>query len=136
MGLLDMMLYIADENAKEFKQRDAAQTRIVTASMMEDLEWDAFKTRLNHQKELLRVGENFDDVAEEDDIDMLLALAEVLETAKVPLTISEIVRVLQHNRVLSLEFTSTARAQTKRLLLKMRELNRAWQDTQGRWSKL
>jgi hypothetical protein len=85
---------------------------------------------------MLRVGEDFDDVADEDDIDMLLSLAAVLEAAKTPLTISEIVRALQHNRVLALEFPATARAQTKRLLMKMRELNRAWQDTQGRWSKL
>lgn len=148
MGLLDMMLWIADDNSRAVKEREAAHAvqrrSTVTAALLEDIEWEGFKHRLHKQKQFLtsrKHGEvdeysNDEDEVEEDDLDILISLSAVLDEAKIPLTLSEIVRQLQHNGVLSSEFTATARAQTRRLLDKMRALNKIWQDTQGRWSRL
>lgn len=129
MGLLDMMLHIADENAKDARARSFSIRRQV-----EDREWENFKSKLRQQREALKVGEHELDAIEEDDIDILLVLVEVLERATAPLTVAEIVRLLQHRKVLSLEFTATAREQTKRLLTTMQELNRVVRDQRGCWS--
>lgn len=138
MGLMDMMLYIADENARDARGREQARPRLVTAAMLENIEWQAFLAKIKNKHAYLRTGSSAVDEldVDEDDVEFLWALASVLDAAKTPMTLSEIVRALQHQRVLSLEFVAAARAQTKRLLAKMRALNRVWQDDQGRWAKL
>lgn len=144
-GILDMMLHIADENAREVKEQERARPRsreggIVTAATLEKQEWEAFKARLVQRDKYLGAG--FDEaVVDEDDFDMLLALIGVLERVsegpdgdrrRGGLTLSEIVRELQNDKVLSREFPAAARTQAQRLLGMLRTLNRVWVDQQGR----
>lgn len=151
MGVLDMLLHLADENAREFKERDRSRTHApkVTLALLERQEWAAFVARLKRRRTLLHLDDAEaqlgpqpgDDEAialdvDEDDIDMLLSVVVVLDRATAPMTLSEIVREMQQAKVLSLEFIASAREQTKRLLTKLRELHRAWSDDQGRWSLL
>ncbi len=76
---------------------------------------------------------------DEDDVDGLLALIGALEEAREArraLTMSEIVKALQRDKVLSLEFPAAARQQASAMLSRLRGLNRVWSDAQGRWSLL
>lgn len=141
--LLDMLMHIADENSKTYK-RPVQRASVVTAAMLEQRDWDAFKARIERRKKLLMPGARKDSDDEfvdmdEDDIDLLLAVVSVLERAKetrVMLTLSETMRELQRAKVVSLEFPASARAQTQRMLTRLRELNRAWSDSKGRWGLL
>ena len=140
-----MLLHIADENANAVREQERSRPRvhegsIVTVATLEKQEWEAFKARLVQRDKYLGAG--FDDtVVDEDDFDMLLALIGVLERVaegpdgerrRVGLTLSEIVRELQNDRVLSREFPAAARTQAQRLLGMLRTLNRVWVDPQGR----
>lgn len=165
MGILDMTLWIADQNAADVKYRDKVRGplrgSVVTEAMIEKQEWNAFRAKLAQRKKFLvskaKNVLNVDDVlaegaaldVDEDDIDQLIQLANVFnehyESQKargvvngtnVGLTLAEIVRALQQANVLSVEFTAPAREQTKRLLQKLREMKRVWQDEQGRWALL
>lgn len=151
VGLLDMMMHIADENAAEVRQKERSRsmngTQVVTAADLEQQEWEAFKAKLSRRARLLKDGQVVDTIAngseidvEEDDIDMLIALIAVLERARESrvkmLTVSEAVRGLQQAKVLSMEFAAPARAQTQRLLKKLREMNRVFEDQHGRWALL
>ncbi len=139
--LLKMMLHLADLNAREVKA--PYRRGRVTAAMLEEQEWDAFKAKLHRRKLLLSSNGGLfsDDEVEdletsdlnEDDVDNLLALIVALE-AKPSSTMTEIVRVLQRDKVLTLEFPASARMQAQRMLGRLRELNRAWCDERGRWS--
>lgn len=176
MASLNMMLWIADQNAAEVKYRDKTRGplrgNIVTTAMIEKQEWDAFRAKLAQRKKflvaksggvggsmiggrpgpvdvdiLLEEGAALD--VDEDDIDQLMALVNIFdehyETQReragrggtgLGLTLAEVVKALQRAGVVSLEFTASAREQTKRLLRKLREMNRVWQDDSGRWSLL
>ena len=147
--LLDTMLMLADQNAQEIRERrwsHRAPAADMTAALIEKQEWDAFRAKLQRRKALLLKSQNdeaddaLDVDVDEDDLDMLLTVVDVLDAAwhskSSGLTVSDVVRALQRNKVLSVEFTASARAQTKRLLTKLRQMNRAWQDAQGRWALL
>ena len=146
--LMDMMLHLADENAAEFKRRRWGLRecrRVMTLADVELQEWAAFKARLASRSRLLEKGTTAATFAnvdiDEDDSDMLLSMLGALERAKdsaglSALTVSEIVRQMQQDRVLSMEFIAAARAQTVRLLSKLREMNRVYQDQHGRWALL
>ncbi len=157
-----MMLHLADLNAAEAKlSKIRGKQGVVTTAMLEEQEWDAFKAKLRKRSKLLAAKTSTNTEArtdshvqlvppepvvediDEDDVDMLLSLIDTLERAaqsstsrEQTMTLSEITRALQNNKVLSTEFTATAREQTKRLLRKLREMNRIWQDTHGRWALL
>lgn len=155
---LSMMLHIADENAAEYRYRSkrrSGTSAAVTPAVIEKQEWEAFKAKLAKRSCLLERapaktggisgkgedGEFVRDVdVDEDDVDMLLSMIDTLERAKasrtVARTISEISRALQADGVLAVEFTAAARAQTLRLLNKLREMNRVYQDPHGRWALL
>lgn len=159
---MDMMLHLADLNAAEAKlSKIRGKQGVVTTAMLEEQEWDAFKAKLRKRSKLLAAKTSTNTEArtdshvqlvppepvvediDEDDVDMLLSLIDTLERAaqsstsrEQTMTLSEITRALQNNKVLSTEFTATAREQTKRLLRKLREMNRIWQDTHGRWALL
>jgi len=140
--ILDMMLHIADVNAQEVKERERTRPperlAIVTAALLEKQEWAAFKAQIERRDKLLGVGD-----IDEDDADLLLSLIGVLERARdrddgskrvaVGLTISEIVREMQNDKVLAREFPAAARTQAQRLLGMLREMNRVWVDQHGRF---
>lgn len=158
--LLDMTVHIADENAREvrlarlvrFHGRGLSETSVVSQALLEHQEWEAFKAKLERRSRLISGkvpvgvfvsgaagldGEPADfgtEDVDEDDVDMLLVVVDALERSHPhPLTLTEVTRALQSNKVLSREFIAQARQQTQRLLDKLRALNRAWQDPQGRW---
>lgn len=162
-NLLEMMCFLADENAREVKvpyrrgrrrgrrgtDEAPSSSNLVTAAMLEDQEWNAFKASLDRRRRLLSGGSHVDldsDIADSDIADMdeddggaLLSLIAALEDARErrrALTMAEIVRVLQRERVLTLEFPAAARQQAQNMLGKLRGLNRVWCDPQGRWSLL
>ena len=127
--------------------RGARSENLVTSATIETQEWDAFKAKLAARSRLLKAGVRLralktEDVdVDEDDVDMLLSMIDALERAQAaptasPRTIHEIVRAMQRDKVLSLEFASAARAQARRLLVLLREMNRVYQDSQGRWALL
>lgn len=149
--IMSMMLYLADESAKSAKETARSRSHLVTTATIEKLEWDAFKAKLRRRAALLKVPkivvEGSDmapsalavpvmDVTEEDDSGELLGLIGVLEAEPQGVTLSDIVRQLQRDGVLSREFTAAAREQTKRLLKTLRGMNRIWQDHHGRWALL
>jgi hypothetical protein len=149
--LLKMIVFLAEESSKEARLR--AQSRglnvkgtAVTLATIEQQEWDAFKAKLWRRQRLLRDSKaerelGDEDDVDEDDVDMLLSMIDALERArdaprKQSLTLSEIVRAMQADKVLSLEFQAQARAQASRLLQQLRVMNRVWADEQGRWALL
>ncbi len=142
MGLMSMLLHLADENARErreIEKRGRAKSLESVAAALEQQEWAEFKTRLHAQYARLLAGVGSEDTdvdIDEDDFDALLKLIDVLEASKNPLTLAEIVRSMQNEKVLAREFPFAARAQTLRLLSKLRALNRVWQDLGGRWALL
>lgn len=143
--LLDMLIHIANQNAREAREAEQ-RAGIVTAADLEAQEWEAFKAKIQQQRRLLGLsgvrGASEDGIdVDEDDVDMLLSLIGGLERGApghptTGLTVTEIVRVLQNDGVLSVEFPAAARSQAKRLLGKLREVNRVWQDAHGRWALL
>ena len=141
-SMLDMMLHIADTNAAEVRNKRRQTGNLVTSAFLEKLEWNAFKARLTRRSKLLRSGKvatlDGDSAdCEEDDVDLLLGVVAVLERTKgESRTLSEIARALQTDRVLSIEFPAGARAQTQRLLTKLRDMSRVYQDEYGRWALL
>ena len=132
--LLDMMCAIADDNAKEY--REAARAR---APRQGDAEWAQFKDRAARVNWLLSGDESegfqVSDELEEGDAELLLELVDVLKKAKAPLTLAEVTRGLQRNKVLTVEFEAAARARAKWMLGKLRDMRRASVDPHsGRWS--
>lgn len=145
--LLKFLCYLADESSKEAKLRAQSRgqaSREVTAATIERQEWNAFTANLRAKQRLVRgrAVEGVETVEiDDDETDMLLSLIDALERArdaptKQSLTLSEIVRAMQADKVLSLEFQAAARAQANRLLTQLRVMNRVWVDAQGRWALL
>jgi len=130
-SILDMLVHIADENAKNLKPVKQAQN--LTAADLEKIEWDYLAARLQRRQRIL--GEELV-AGEDDDGDALLLIVDVLTTSKTPLTTFELMRKLQHARFLSHEFTAAAREQCKAMLDKLRVANLIWQDPHGRWTLL
>lgn len=131
-SILDMLVYIADENSKN-RASKPTRTEALTAADLEKLEWNYLKARLQRRQKIL--GEDL--VGEEDDDgDALLLIIDALAESKTPLTTFELMRKLQQARFLSYEFTAAAREQCKVMLTKLRVANRIWQDQHGRWSLL
>lgn len=145
----DMLLYIADENAREVKvpyQRRREQPRsmegsVLTEAFKEEQEWAAFKATVDRRKRLF--GELSNDAhdslmdMDEDDIDALIMLIGILDRARLSgkaLTLAEVVRGLQRNKILTVEFTAAARARTQWMLEKLRVLKRVQVNTNGLWS--
>ncbi len=156
--VLDMMCHIADVNARERRneerRRGALAVRLVTEAVLENQEWDAFAAKVEKRNRLFIESNESDGTlpaaehasaldatdTDEDDADMLLCLIDVLERARdrgfPPRTVSELARTMQSDRVLAVEFSGAARAQCQRLLDKLRDLNKVYQDQHGRWSLL
>jgi hypothetical protein len=135
MDLLKTLLWVADENAAEVRERERSRvgSAIVTAKEIEESEWQAMTAKLRRRQQLL--GEALES-EDEDDGEALVLVMHVLTQSKHPLTAFEVMRHLQRARLLSLEFPAAARAQTTALLNRLRVANRVWQDTHGRWSLL
>ncbi len=152
---MDMMLHLAAESSAAAKEAQRkTPLRAKTEATIENAEWTAFKARLQEQRRFFRApgvgqdGEGGDadeavDAVDEDDMDTMLALIDVLDAARQrggaagqTLTLSEIVRALQRDRVLSLEFTAAARTQAQRLLTQLRALNKVYQSPLGGWALL
>ena len=134
--LLRTLVWIADENAREVRERRWSRGAPNTEPEV-DREWDAFVNRLEKRRSALRLAgdPNADDLdLDEDDLDNLATLVRVLGNRT--LTVSEVVLALQRERVLSIEFQASARAQAKRMLAVLRQVNRVWCDDYGRWSLL
>jgi hypothetical protein len=144
MRELEILIHIADLNAAEIKYKRQQRSSMVTAATIEQVEWEAFKAKVKQRARLLRAKQptaKEDDVTfgadvDEDDLDSILAIIGILERAKRPFTLTEVVSALQKQKVLSREFVAAARDQARRLLKKLRAMNKAYQDTQGRWSLL
>lgn len=146
-GLLEMLVHIADSNAREIKLAEQSRGRAraaMTTADMEARDWDEFVKRLEWRQRVVR-GENFGessqnrdaDACNEDDLDMLVVMVGLFDVGegKTPraLTLTEVVRGLQAKRVLTMEFVAAARAQATRLLVQLRDMGRVRQDSLGRW---
>lgn len=135
MDLLKTLLWVADENAAEVRERERSRTgtAIVTAREIEENEWQAMTAKLRRRQQLLGDAalEN-----EDDDGEALELVVHALAQSKHPLTTHEVMRHLQRARLLSVEFPAAAKAQTTALLVRLRVANRVWQDPHGRWALL
>jgi predicted DNA-binding ribbon-helix-helix protein len=132
MGVLDTLLWMADENANEVREKERSRRQHVTAGQLEEQEWAALTAKVQRRQRLL--GDMVED--EEDEGEALELLVSVLAESKGPLTLFEVMRQLQRLGLLSLEFPAAARKQTSALLYRLRVANRVWQDPHGRWSLL
>ena len=136
MGLMEMLLWVADDNAATLREKErsrATTTRAVTPAQLEAAEWKSLTAKLQRRQQLLG-AEIVED--EDDEGEALELVVTVLSQAKHPLTAFEVMRQLQRARLLSLEFPAAARQQTQALLSRLRVANRVWQDPHGRWSLL
>lgn len=143
VDVLEMMVHLADLNSAEVKLVEQSRGRAkaaVTAADIEARDWNAFVARLEWRQRVVAgnpTGEtrtNTDaDSVNEDDLDMLVAMVDLLDHAEQPLALADVVRGLQAKRVLSLEFAAAARAQTVRLLEQLRTMGRVRQDSAWRW---
>ena len=133
MDLLRTLLYVADQNEAEVKEkeRSRATSFVVTVRQLEEREWQAMAAKLRRRQQLLG-AEAIE--SEDDDGDALEMVVTALAKSKQPLTTHEIMRHLQRARLLSVEFPAAAKAQTASLLARLRVANRVWQDPHGRWS--
>jgi hypothetical protein len=134
MDLLKTLLWVADENAAEVRERERSRvgSAIVTAKEIEESEWQAMTAKLRRRQQLL--GEALE--SEDDEGEALELVMHALTQTKHPLTTHEVMRRLQHARLLSVEFPAAAKAQTTALLTRLRVANRVWQDRSGRWALL
>ena len=130
--LLQHLIYIADLNSDEVKARLLSRIGLTvpTVAEQENTEWETFRAKLDRRRK--HISE--DELDDEDDADVLIVLLHILDESKTPLTIFELMRALQKAKVLSLEFPSTARAQTISMLVKLQNANRARLSTHGLWS--
>lgn len=136
MDLLKMLVWVADQNAAEVRERERSRDsgRILTARQIEEHEWNGMVQRMRRRQQLL----GSDTVENEDDEGFALeTVVTVLAQSKHPLTTHEIMRRLQRRHgLLSVKFPAAAREQTRALLSRLRVANRVWQDSYGRWSLL
>lgn len=134
MDLLKTLLWVADENAAEVRERERSRAgaAIVTAKEIEESEWQAMTAKLRRRQQLL--GDALE--SEDDEGEALELVMHTLTQSKQPLTTHEVMRHLQHARLLSVEFPAAAKAQTTTLLNRLRVANRVWQDQHGRWALL
>lgn len=133
MGVLETLLWVADENAADLREKERSRAGSLTAKQLEDREWQAMTAKLQRRRTLL--GDELLE-GEEDEGEALELVMSVLAHAKHPLTVFELMRQLQRAKLLSLEFPAAARQQTAALLSRLRVANRVWQDSHGRWSLL
>jgi len=133
MDLLKTLLWVADENAAEVREREKSRAQrsvVLTAQQIEEHEWRGMQQKLLRRQQLLGDALESDD----DDGEALTLVVTVLAQSKGPLTTFEVMRHLQRARLLSVEFPAAAKAQTTTLLGRLRVANRVWQDQNGRWS--
>lgn len=130
-SILDMLVYIADENAKS--RTAAPKPQGVTQADIEAAEWRHLEARVSRRRRVL--GDAVVEL-EDDDGDAMLLLVDCLTRAKQPMTTFELMRALQQSRLLSLEFPGAARQQCLAMLERLRVANRIWQDPHGRWALL
>lgn len=131
--LLDMLTYIADTNAA-----DVRVSKDVRAANRDEREWVKFKAKAEKVNRLLiddqSGGFSVADQLEEDDAELLVAVVEYFESKNTPQTLAEVVRGLQREKILSIEFESAARTRAKWLLKKLQEMRKIQSDVDGRWS--
>jgi hypothetical protein len=136
MDLLKTLLWVADQNAAEVRERERSRSRsgILTAQQIEEHEWRGMLHKLHRRQQLLGV----DTLENEDDDGVALeTVIVVLAKSGKPLTAHEVMRHLQRaHGLLSVQFPAAAKAQTRALLERLRVANRVWQDSYGRWSLL
>lgn len=133
MGVLETLLWMADENAAALREKERSRAGNLTAKQIEEREWHAMVAKLQRRRTLL--GDELLE-GEEDEGEALELVVSILAGAKQPLTVFELMRQLQRAKLLSLEFPAAARQQTAALLTRLRVANRVWQDSHGRWSLL
>lgn len=135
MDLLRTLLWVADQNATEVREKERSRTVsvVVTARQIEEKEWAGMTAKLRRRQQLL--GEEALE-SEDDDGEALELVMEALTKSRHPLTAHEVMRHLQRARLLSVEFPAAAKAQTTALLARLRVANLVWQDPHGRWSLL
>ena len=135
MDLLKTLLWVADQNASEVreKERSRSVSVVVTARQIEENEWAGMTAKMRRRQQLL--GEDALEV-EDDEGEALELVVDALTKTRQPLTTHEVMRHLQRARLLSVEFPAAAKAQTAALLARLRVANRVWQDQNGRWSLL
>jgi hypothetical protein len=136
MDLLKTLLWVADQNAAEVRERERVRSRLgnLTAQQIEEHEWRGMLHTLRRRQQLLGADtlEN-----EDDDGAALETVIVVLTKSGKPLTAHEVMRHLQRaHGLLSVRFPAAAKAQTRALLERLRVANRVWQDPYGRWSLL
>jgi hypothetical protein len=127
-----MLLHIADENAREYRQ---PLRLVVTRALLEEREWASFTAQVRRGR-LVGLGDVDVDIDEED-VGQLLAVVAVLDRARdvnSKFTLAEVVRGLQQDRVLSVEFVAAARGQAQRLLSMLVGVGRVRQDKYGAYS--
>lgn len=133
MGVLETLLWMADENAAAVREKERSRAGMAKVVHAEEREWKGMLARLQRRRTLLG-DELVED--EEDEGEALELVVGILAHAKQPLTVFELMRHLQKQKLLSLEFPAAARQQTQALLSRLRVANRVWQDSHGRWSLL
>lgn len=136
MDLLKMLLWVADYNAAELREKERSRSVravVVTAQQIEEQEWRGMTEKLRRRQQLLG-AETLE--LEDDEGEALELVVAILSRSRQPLTAHEVMRQLQRERLLSVEFPAAAKAQTTALLGRLRVANRVWQDPYGRWSLL